>query len=53
MSKSDPDSAIFMEDSIQDVNRKLKAYCPIGIADDNPILDYAKHIVFGNLIKWN
>jgi tyrosyl-tRNA synthetase len=29
MSKSDPDSAIFMEDSIEDVKRKItKAYCP-------------------------
>lgn len=29
MSKSIPDSAIFMEDSEADVNRKLKkAYCP-------------------------
>ena len=28
MSKSDPDSAIFMEDSVEDVNRKIKsAYC--------------------------
>lgn len=29
MSKSDPDSAIFMEDTIEDVERKImKAYCP-------------------------
>ncbi len=29
MSKSDPDSAIFMEDSVEDVNRKIKkAFCP-------------------------
>ena len=29
MSKSDPDSAIFMEDSAADVTRKIKkAYCP-------------------------
>jgi tyrosyl-tRNA synthetase len=29
MSKSDPDSAIFMEDSAKDVERKVKkAYCP-------------------------
>ena len=29
MSKSDPDSAIFMEDSVEDVNRKIKkGYCP-------------------------
>ena len=31
MSKSDPDSAIFMEDTVEDVKRKLKkAYCPPG-----------------------
>lgn len=29
MSKSDPDSAIFMEDTVEDVNRKIKkAFCP-------------------------
>jgi len=29
MSKSDPDSAIFMEDTIEDVNRKIKkSFCP-------------------------
>lgn len=50
MSKSDPDSAIFMEDSEAEVNRKIKvAYCPPGIAEKNPILDYVRHIVFGKL----
>lgn len=30
MSKSDPDSAIFMEDSAEDVERKIRnAYCPV------------------------
>ena len=30
MSKSDPDSAIFMEDTSEDVARKIKnAYCPL------------------------
>lgn len=34
MSKSDPNSAIFMEDSAEDVVRKLKkAYCPEKIVD--------------------
>ena len=48
MSKSDPDSAIFMEDSEQDVKSKIKkSYCPIGIVEGNPILDYVKHIIFG------
>ena len=40
MSKSDPDSAIFMEDSVKDVEKKIKkAFCPIGIVEENPILD--------------
>ena len=47
MSKSDPDSAIFMEDSIDDVTRKVKkAYCPPEIVEKNPIMDYAKNILF-------
>lgn len=30
MSKSDPDSAIFMEDTAEDVTRKMmNAYCPL------------------------
>jgi len=48
MSKSDPDSAIFMEDAEADVKRKIKkAYCPPEVAEGNPILDYARHIVMG------
>jgi len=47
MSKSDPDSAIFMEDSEEDVKRKIKkAFCPEKIVEGNPILDYAKSIIF-------
>ncbi|KDO24317.1 tyrosyl-tRNA synthetase [Saprolegnia parasitica CBS 223.65] len=47
MSKSDPDSAIFMEDTASDVSRKIKkAYCPPGQVNDNPIMDYMKHIIF-------
>lgn len=46
MSKSDPDSAIFMEDTAADVKRKIKrAYCPPGVAEKNPVLDWVKHIV--------
>ncbi len=48
MSKSDPDSAIFMEDTAEDVKRKVKkAYCPPQVAEKNPILDYTKHIIMG------
>eukprot|EP01102_Stenamoeba_stenopodia_P017298 TRINITY_DN617_c0_g1_i1.p1 TRINITY_DN617_c0_g1~~TRINITY_DN617_c0_g1_i1.p1 ORF type:complete len:394 (+),score=117.42 TRINITY_DN617_c0_g1_i1:135-1316(+) len=47
MSKSDPDSAIFMEDSEADVNKKIKqAYCPPCVVELNPCLDYLKHLVF-------
>eukprot|EP01037_Dinobryon_pediforme_P039473 gene39473-48098_t len=48
MSKSDPDSAIFMEDTVEDVRRKIKkAYCPPAVVEENPIMDYAKSIIFG------
>lgn len=49
MSKSKPETAIFMTDSEEDVTRKLsKAYCPEGIKEDNPILEYFKHIIFAS-----
>lgn len=48
MSKSDPDSAIFMEDPADDVKRKIKkAFCPPQVVENNPVMDYIKHIVFG------
>ena len=47
MSKSNPDSAIFMTDNEEDVNRKIKkAYCPEGVVEENPILEYCKYIIF-------
>lgn len=47
MSKSNPDSSIFMTDSTEDINRKFKkAYCPEGIVKDNPVLEYCKYIIF-------
>ena len=43
MSKSDPESAIFMEDSEEEVRLKIKkAYCPPGVADLNPCLQYVR-----------
>eukprot|EP00741_Cyanophora_paradoxa_P008711 tig00001371_g8433.t1 len=50
MSKSDPNSAIFMEDSEGDVNTKIKkAYCPPEIVKDNPCLEYIRYIVLPKL----
>jgi tyrosyl-tRNA synthetase len=62
MSKSDPDSAVFMEDTAEDVRRKImNAHCPKveqsqdAINEDgslnsreetNPCLDYVRSIVF-------
>lgn len=64
MSKSDPESAIFMEDTAEDVERKiLAAHCPrvaqkvqevqedgapTATEETNPCLDYLKCIVFSN-----
>merc|ERR1711934_184015 len=47
MSKSNPNSAIFMEDPPNEVNTKIKkAYCPPGVIEKNPCIDYIRHIVF-------
>jgi tyrosyl-tRNA synthetase len=46
MSKSDPNSAIFMEDTEQEVRTKIKkAFCPPGEEEGNPCLSYVKNIV--------
>lgn len=47
MSKSNPDSAIFMTDSEEDIKRKIKkAYCPAKQIEDNPIIEYCKYLIF-------
>ena len=50
MSKSNPASAIFMTDTPDDIRQKMsKAYCPAGVAFENPVLEYAKYLVFEKL----
>ena len=52
MSKSNPDSAIFMTDTAEEVKRKIsKAFCPEKIALENPILEYNKYMVFERFDK--
>jgi len=47
MSKSDPNSAIFMEDTDADVRAKIKkAYCPPQVVEGNPCIEYIVHIIF-------
>ena len=47
MSKSIPHSAVYMTDSIEEVNKKIKdAFCPEGETEFNPLIDWARYIVF-------
>jgi len=47
MSKSKPDTAVFMTDTEEDIKRKIgKAYCLEGEINDNPVLEYCKYIIF-------
>lgn len=47
MSKSKPESAIFVHDSPEEIKRKInKAYCPMGETELNPILELAEYVVF-------
>lgn len=47
MSKSKPESAIFLTDSDEEIKSKIaKAYCPPREVDGNPVLGIAKHLIF-------
>ena len=46
MAKSDPENAIFMDDTPADVKRKIKkSFCEPQNIEKNPILEYFKHII--------
>lgn len=47
MSKSDPKSCIYMHDSTEEIQGKVNgAFCPLKREEGNPLLEYAKHIIF-------
>ncbi|MBU0953022.1 MAG: tyrosine--tRNA ligase [Nanoarchaeota archaeon] len=47
MSKSKPQSAIFVHDSFSEIKKKVnQAYCAPKQVQNNPLLDYTKHILF-------
>ena len=49
MSKSIPNSAVFVNDTPEEIKSKVKnAFCPEGNVSVNPILDWAKHVIFRN-----
>jgi tyrosyl-tRNA synthetase len=50
MSKSNPESSVFIHDSPQDIKRKIKkAYCPEGQIEDNPIIEICRYIIFNRV----
>ncbi len=47
MSKSKPNTAVFLTDSEENIKAKLMAaFCPAKHTEYNPVLDWAKHIIF-------
>jgi len=47
MSKSKPTSAIFVHDSREHIGKKLQAaYCPAKVSENNPVLEYVRHLIF-------
>jgi tyrosyl-tRNA synthetase len=50
MSKSKPESCIFVHDPPEAIQEKMRgAYCPPKQEDENPVLEHARYIVFPNL----
>jgi tyrosyl-tRNA synthetase len=47
MSKSDPNSGIFIHNSDDEITKKIrKGWCEEGLTENNPVLELAKQIVF-------
>lgn len=47
MSKSKPHTAIFVHDSKKEIQKKINtAFCQPKNTENNPLLDYSKHIIF-------
>jgi tyrosyl-tRNA synthetase len=47
MSKSIPNSAVFITDTPEEIRKKLKkSFCPEKEIDFNPVLDWAKYLIF-------
>ena len=50
MSKSKPESAIFIHDPAEEVNRKIKnAFCPEKVVEGNPVMDICRNLLFSRL----
>lgn len=52
MSKSKPATAIFVHDSVAEIKNKLgNAFCQAKQVENNPVLEYCKHLVFRKFDK--
>lgn len=52
MSKSKPETCIYMHDAEEDIKRKIgKAYCPEKVIEGNPLFDYLKFLIFKRFKK--
>ena len=52
MSKSKPESCIYMHDTEEEIKRKIgKAYCPEKIIEGNPLFDYLRYLIFKRYSK--
>lgn len=53
MAKSDPNSAIFMDDDESTIAKKIRqAYCPPNVIEENPCITYIEHLVMPFLKKF-
>jgi tyrosyl-tRNA synthetase len=47
MSKSQPETCILVHDTKEEIKRKMNnAFCPPKVVDNNPVLEYAKYMIF-------
>jgi tyrosyl-tRNA synthetase len=54
MSKSKPETCIFIYDSFEEINKKMKrAFCPERTIEFNPVIDICKYIIFREKKSFN
>ena len=54
MSKSDPNSGVFMHDSDDEIKSKIKkAWCEEGNIENNPLLEITKHVILHDFNEFN
>ena len=54
MSKSDPNSGIFIHNPDDEIKNKIKkAWCEEGITENNPLLEISRHVIFHEFDEMN